>query len=410
MLKSHVSQQLSAYVLGELPAEESRLVAAHILACQRCRQEYEEIKLGAALASKLTPVAAPADLWDQISAQLDQTTPGKSPAGTKSFAWLIPFTWPQFAAIGAGIIIVLLGVAWFARRQNAPQRLVSFPPTPQPTQVGPAPTPTLPVPSPSHAPPSRQLAGRSGSRSTPTMEIISLNGEPTIASNRITGRGKMGIGEWLETDGQSRAQITVGEIGKVEVDPNSRIGLVATHPTEHRLKRARGRMQASIYAPPRIFIVETPTATAIDLGCEYTLEVDESGAGMLRVTTGFVALADGQREVIVPAGAVCQTRPGKGPGTPYFPDATAAFQSALARFDLSRDEKADVQILLDEARRRDTLTLWHLLSLVSPARREQVYDRLAEIYAPPDGVTKQGILKLDRAMMDAYRKRLTWLW
>jgi hypothetical protein len=409
MLKSHVSQQLSAYVLGELPAEESRLVAAHILACQRCRQEYEEIKLGAEFASKLTPVAAPPDLWDQISAQLNQTTPEKSEVETRSFGWPTAFTWPQFAAIGTGIIIVLLGLAWFARRQQTPQPIV-MKPTPQPTQVSPAPTPALPLPSPALAPPPKQLARGGGSRTTPAMEIISLNGEPTVASNRISGRGKMGIGEWLETDGQSRAQIKVGEIGKVEVDPNSRISLVATNPTEHRLKLARGRMQASIYAPPRIFIVETPTATAIDLGCEYTLEVDESGASVLRVSTGFVALADGRREVIVPAGAVCQTRPGKGPGTPYFPDATAAFQRALARFDINRDENADVQILLDEARRRDTLTLWHLLSIVSPARREQVYDRLAEIYAPPDGVTKQGILKLDREMMDAYRKRLTWLW
>ena len=79
--------------------------------------------------------------------------------------------------------------------------------------------------------------------------------------------------------------------------------LLETQPTEHRLELARGKMSARIWAPPRLFFVDTPSAVAADLGCAYTLEVDDQGASLLQVTSGWVALELKDRESMVPAGA-----------------------------------------------------------------------------------------------------------
>src|SRR5438093_5352438 len=49
-----------------------------------------------------------------------------------------------------------------------------------------------------------------------------------------------------------------------------------------------------------------------------------------------------------------------------------------------------------------SLTLWHLLSRVSDADRPGVYDRLAALAPPPAGVTREGILRLDRQMLDSW--------
>ncbi len=237
--------------------------------------------------------------------------------------------------------------------------------------------------------------------------MVSLDGAPLVAATRLEGKGWLGVGEWLETDRSSRAQITVADIGRVEVAPNSRISLLNTKTTEHRLKLARGRIQAQVVAPPRIFVIETPSATAVDLGCEYVLEVDESGAGLLRVTSGYVLLEDRGHDAIVPAGAVCEMRKG-GPGVPYFETASARFRQAVA--ELSKGKADALEILLSEAERRDTLTLWHLLHRVKREDRARVYDRMTALYGPPSGVTREGILRLDRAMLDEYRKRLAWVW
>src|SRR4029077_20628692 len=130
--------------------------------------------------------------------------------------------------------------------------------------------------------------------------------------------------EWLQTDATSRARIGIGEIGTVEVEPNSRVRLIAATSNEHRLALARGESSAVVTAPPRLFFVDLPTSTAVDLGCAYRMKTDESGSGLLRVTAGWVALEWKDRESLVPAGASCRTRSGDGPGTPYFNDAPEA--------------------------------------------------------------------------------------
>src|SRR5438876_1202274 len=100
----------------------------------------------------------------------------------------------------------------------------------------------------------------------------------------------------------------------------------------------RGRMSARISAPPKLFFVNTPSAVAEDLGCAYTLEVDDAGNSLLRVTLGWVALQLKDRESLVPAGAACATRPGIGPGTPYFEDASELFRTALAKLDFEPND------------------------------------------------------------------------
>lgn len=152
----------------------------------------------------------------------------------------------------------------------------------------------------------------------------------------------------------------------------------------------------------------------IDLGCAYTLEVDDAGGGLLHVTSGWVALQLKDRESIVPAGAACATRPGVGPGTPYFEDALESFRSALSKVDFESPETSDWKLALEtvlrESRPRDTLTLWHLLYRVQGANREMVYERTAALIPPPEGVTRAGILQLDEKMLHLWKGHIENNW
>jgi len=65
--------------------------------------------------------------------------------------------------------------------------------------------------------------------------------------------------------------------------------------------------------------VNTPSALAVDLGCAYTLQVDDSGAGLLRTRMGWVGFsAEWAGRVSFRRGAVGETRPGIGPGDALF--------------------------------------------------------------------------------------------
>lgn len=237
----------------------------------------------------------------------------------------------------------------------------------------------------------------------PTLQVTNLSGTPTIGSRPVDNTRELAVGRWLETGADARARIDL-EIGQVQVDPGSRVGLLSTKPGDYRLHLARGTMHAYIWAPPGQFAVETTSSTAVDLGCAYTLSVDDEGVGRVQVTTGWVGFEWQGRESFIPAGAVCVTRPGLGPGTPYYDDASPEFRAAIETIDLNVGPKATrvdaLQRALSLARPKDAVTLWHLLSRVDADQRDRVFDRLAEFVPPPGSVTRDGIRTGRRDMLD----------
>lgn len=363
MFSNHVTEKLSAYRHAELSSDETRLVAEHLIGCNVCRLQFEEIKLGVKFAEALPQKAAPDSLWSSIEARLEKQSDAiESTRATKSRRSSFKVWQPSFAGAVVGLLfVVCLTAFWIYTRE-----------------------------------------------SRPFWDVVRINGAPRIGSSRIGDRGQLAVGQWLETDESSSAKIAVATIGHVEIDPNTRVRLVETRPTEHRLELARGKMSAKIWAPPRLFFVDTPSAVAADLGCAYTLEVDDAGGSLLRVTAGWVALQLKGRESVVPAGAACATRPGIGPGTPYFEDATPIFKEALAKLDF---EPSDLQwfkipaldVVLRESRPKDTLSLWNLLYRVEGEDRVRVYERMAALSPPPKDVTREGVLRLDEPMLRLWK-------
>jgi hypothetical protein len=242
--------------------------------------------------------------------------------------------------------------------------------------------------------------------SVESWNVASLEGTITVGSEQVAAEGKLRVGDLLQTGEASRARVEVGLIGHVDVEPNSRLRLLDASLTDHRLALDRGTIQATIWAPPRLFFVETPSALAVDLGCAYTLHVDSLGASMLEVTSGWVALEFGGRESIVPAGNICATRPGFGPGTPHRSDASDTFKLALTKYDFEHGGPGALTTVLIHSRNMDSITLWHLLFRETGEQRARVYDRLAELVPSPAGVTREGVLSGDQNMVKAWQKHL----
>src|SRR5260370_33954643 len=84
----------------------------------------------------------------------------------------------------------------------------------------------------------------------PSWDVARLDGAPRIGSDLISDKAKLGIGQWLETDSNSRAQISVSDIGQVEIDPNRRVRLVEKKPNEHRAWLAAGPLSGAIFGTP----------------------------------------------------------------------------------------------------------------------------------------------------------------
>ena len=240
--------------------------------------------------------------------------------------------------------------------------------------------------------------------------VSRVSGAPAVAGRAIQKQGSIERGEWLVTDAGSRARIAVGRIGSVDVEPNTRVQVVTAGTREHRLALDRGTIHARIWAPPKFFFVDTEAAVAVDLGCAYTLHVDERGSGVLRVTHGWVGFVRDGRDTYVPEGAVCPTRADRGPGTPRFEDAPSGYGEALMVLDFGAPDDprraAAFDLVLSSARRRDALTLWHLLVRGTVEERTRVYDRLAALVPPPRDATREAILAGRREALHSWWDQL----
>lgn len=362
------SEKLSDYIDGILPPSDTRALETHLATCSACQAELASLRqlLDAAQALP-TEISPERDLWPGLAAQLPgaaaaKPAPARAPARILALPRFIPL------AVAASIAVLLAAAAWRWTRPSA---------------------------------------GSTGTAWT----VTSTAGSPRVNAKNFQGEARLGVGQWLETDAASRAKVAVGathSIGEVSIDANSRVRLVDTSASEHRIELARGRLSAMIWAPPRLFFVNTPSATAIDLGCSYDLAVDEDGNGELRVTSGFVALEEAGRESIIPYRFMCLTRRGTGPGTPFAVDAPETLKTLLQHFDFPTPAlpAPGVSEILTQTRPADAVTLWHLLGRVIPAERAAVYDTLAGYQAPPPSVTRAGILAGDATMRRAWGMEL----
>jgi hypothetical protein len=240
-------------------------------------------------------------------------------------------------------------------------------------------------------------------------QVERIAGRPTIGGTPIGERALLRPGQSLSTDGASRVQLGLAEVGEVEVGPGSEIGLVSSGKTEQRLSLVRGRLRATIWAPPKLFQVLTPSARAVDLGCVYSLEVGAEGEGSLAVESGWVALEARGLESFVPGGAAAAISRRGGPGVPLWSDAPDPLRAFVVAFEAAGwatsgagPRAAHLAAAMAAARPRDALTLWHLLARGTAVEREILYEPLARLAPPPRGVTRAGIVRGDREQLDAW--------
>jgi hypothetical protein len=224
-------------------------------------------------------------------------------------------------------------------------------------------------------------------------EIARVDGSARLGSEDARKWMPLRSGEALRTASESELTLEDNQVGRLDLGPNSEMRAHGS-----RVELNRGRLHAFIWAPPRQFVVDTPSARAVDLGCEYTLDVDPAGDGLLRVAMGWVAFQFDGHESFIPAGARCVTKKRTGPGIPYYEDAPASLSDGVAA--IERGDASALRRVLAAARPRDGLTLWHLLTRLPAQDRGAIYDRFAELIPLPAGVSRDGAIAHDRDTID----------
>jgi ferric-dicitrate binding protein FerR (iron transport regulator) len=204
--------------------------------------------------------------------------------------------------------------------------------------------------------------------------------------------GVLPVGGTLDT-GTSEADLAIADIGRAQLGANTRVRLDRTSAQRHQLFLERGHLHARVSAPPRLFAVATPSADVTDLGCEYTLDIDPTGAGSIRVQSGRVELQTATGTVVeVPAGMRAHLLAGRRPSAPFVEGASAQLVAALEAYEHGAADGLDR--VLAAASRSDALTIATLgTKLVAVGDKRKVFERLAQLATIPQHLTVDEVLE-----------------
>jgi len=204
-----------------------------------------------------------------------------------------------------------------------------------------------------------------------------------VSGSASLPRRALRAGDVIHTDSTSRVHLESRAVGVIDLDGATTVRLIESRNGRQRIALDVGMIHAKTTSPPGVFVVDTPRARAIDLGCEYVLSIARGGGGELRVTSGWVDLTHGYEQSLVPQGASAAIESDGSLTVPVFDDAVPAFHAAIRNHDMPT--------IVALARTRDALTLLNLFRDSTPDERGLLYDRLNQLVPAPPSITRESV-------------------
>jgi RNA polymerase sigma-70 factor, ECF subfamily len=233
-------------------------------------------------------------------------------------------------------------------------------------------------------------------------EVIQLSGQPTLNSKVIVKNDNIKPENAIETDESSSVTITIPGIGRLLIDNSSNVSRTKS---DYEIKFNRGQIKKFEGDASDLLIVITPLAKFTELykGSAFRLGVDEAGTCKLTVESGWVIVNIKDFDSYVPKNFDCLISRGKY-AIPYPSDSSPELINLLQNFSGMNDPS--VGTIMSQMTKKESLSLWHIIQLISTENRSIAFDRLNELIPAPASVTKGGILTLNKSMLLDWRQEI----
>lgn len=222
-------------------------------------------------------------------------------------------------------------------------------------------------------------------------KVARVSGTPSIGNVAIQGTDSIKEGQFISTNDSSRAELIVANLGKVMIEPNSKVLFIKGEDGNNRIMVEYGTIDASMSAQPKAFFVEMPSSVVSDQNGDYRLTIDSSGDGLVFVKSGKVEVKSDNKEVIIPAGNIVMTKKDAGVGTPFNENSSPQFKRALYNFDFGNCNETCVNTLLNTAKMSDAVSLVNLIPRVEGEYKDDVYTKLVNFVPPPRPMHRDSI-------------------
>ncbi|MFZ1519732.1 MAG: RNA polymerase sigma factor [Ignavibacteriaceae bacterium] len=233
-------------------------------------------------------------------------------------------------------------------------------------------------------------------------EVISISGNPKLENNIVNKGDGFASESTIETDAGSSVTVAIPEMGRLLIDNSS---TVSRTKNSNEVKLDNGQIRKFEGDASDVLTVLTPLAKFTELykGGAFRLHVDTNGSCKLTVESGWVIVNIKEFDSYVPKNFGCLITRGKY-AIPYPSDSAPQLISLLENFTGVNDPS--VGTILSLMTKRESLSLWHIIQLISPDNRSIAFDRLNDLIPIPAGTTKEGILALNKTMLLDWRQEI----
>jgi len=232
-------------------------------------------------------------------------------------------------------------------------------------------------------------------------EVVSLTGHPKLDNKVMSKSDDWSAEGVIQNDENSSVTFSIPKIGRIFIDASTNI----SRTNNDQIKLEKGQIKKFEGDATDVLTVITPLAKFTELykGSAFKLSVGDDDMSKLIVESGWVIVTVKEFDSYVPKNFSCLVMRGKY-AIPYPVDTTPQLISLFENYSGANDPS--VGTILALATKKESLSLWHLLQLVSNEDRFLVFDKLNELVSPPNGVTKTGIQGLNKDMLLKWRQEI----
>lgn len=229
-----------------------------------------------------------------------------------------------------------------------------------------------------------------------------------IINGRVSTTERWEEKESLVTDSYSKAVINVPNTARIEVGENSFLILQKAKDKQNRIKLVKGNLRVINNNLMPYLSIEVDNSVIHDRGGTFEIKIDDNSITSLKVEYGYLEIEQKGRSYFLDEGYICDIHPNSHPGTPYRIDSSNELKNEVKKFDYENGGDNSVQQIISLATESDMLTLLALIERVSESYRSILFNKIAAYYPPPAGVTLEGVVKLDRDMLEKWWFEIEW--
>jgi hypothetical protein len=230
-------------------------------------------------------------------------------------------------------------------------------------------------------------------------EISGTSGTYRINNEDAAG-SELNDGDILETLSSS-AVVVIPEIGRIEVNPYSRIEKLGGR----NLKLSKGSITVKLnsleYLDVEVFSSEIQE---LEPDVNYRVQMNNDNTADLSISEGKIMVQGNNLKATVIPNFTCKIN-NSGPEIPVSLNASAALKTALKELSFGHDVSS-LNTALNEAGLSDALSIWHLFERIRGDNIDEVYVKLYSLTPPPKGVDQESILRLKQEALTAWLNQI----